>query len=89
LLTEGWEDIDAVSIKLSDHMGRSIVPEIDNDDFALYFVSPDNGICTLNITIESLAWDRNSAKLRAVIQEMPQSPLFLNHEVMSKAFSRY
>jgi hypothetical protein len=87
LTTEGWEDIDAVTIKLSDHMGRSIVPEVDNDDSALYFVPPDNGICTLKITIESLAWGRNSAKLRTTVRELPDTPFTANHSSMSEAFS--
>jgi hypothetical protein len=87
LTTEGWEDIDAVTIILMDHLGRSIIPEIDNDDSVLYFVSPDNGICTLQITMESLAWGRNSAKLRTVVQEMPATSFIMNFAQISKATS--
>jgi hypothetical protein len=85
LTTEGWEDIDAVTIILTDHLGRSIIPEIDNDDFILYFVPPDNGICTLQITMESLAWGRSSAKLRTIVREMPVAPFIENPAQVSKA----
>lgn len=83
LTTEGWEDIDAVSIKLTDNMGRSIIPEIDSDDFTLFFVPPDNGVCTMQITMESLAWGRNSAKLRTIVQELPENSFYMKQESMN------
>jgi hypothetical protein len=74
LTTEGWEDIDALTIELRDHMGRTMAPEIDNLQAALYFVPPDSGVCTLRITVESLAWGRSSAKLRTIVRELPALP---------------
>jgi hypothetical protein len=75
LTTDGWGDIDAVTIELSDQQGRTIAPEVDNNDPALYFAAPADGLYILKITMESLSWGRKSARLKTTLRELPAPTL--------------
>jgi hypothetical protein len=70
LTTDGWEDIDALTIELIDRKGGTIAPEIDNTDFVLYFIPLVDGTYTVRITIKSLVWGRTSARIKVTLREL-------------------
>lgn len=68
--TEGWENIDAIIIRLSDSAGGAMRPEIDESAASVYFKPPRNGLYELTIVLSALADGRESAEVKAVAREV-------------------
>lgn len=72
--TEGWENIDAIIIRLSDAAGGVMRPEIDESAASVYFKSPRNGLYELTIVLSAVADGRESAEVKAVAREVLGHP---------------
>lgn len=68
--TEGWDNIDAVIITLSDAEGCVMMPEIDETGTVVHFTPPRNGLYELTVVLSALAGGCQSAEVRAVAREM-------------------
>ena len=52
--TEGWPDMDAVTIRLDHENGEAVVPEVDNETAALYFAPRRTGLHRLRVVMAAV-----------------------------------
>lgn len=68
--TEGWEGINALSIRLTDDNNVALVPEVDEQPDLICFTPPRSGIYGLTVVLETIAEGRVSAEVGATIVQI-------------------
>jgi hypothetical protein len=72
--TEGWPDMDAVTIRLGHENGEAVVPEVDNETAALYFAPRRTGFHRLRVVMAAVAPGKTSAVVGATVRKVLDLP---------------
>ena len=70
LTTEGWQDVDALTIRLGHENGEAVVPEVDDETAALYFGPRRTGFYQLKVVMAAIAPGKTSAVVGATVREV-------------------
>ncbi len=69
VVIEGWERIEAVSLRLVDEDGNMLPPEVDEDLVSLHFAPHESGTYQLRVILEAIAGGEGPAEVGAVVRQ--------------------